>query len=97
MKEAKLDFKEKLLNLGGTTVNPHVNHSSWLFVERTKERNSLFLLGKNRKVKFEKVWGSKALWGDLWKVQMFAGETLQVTEKQLPFGNKMIRQKCHST
>lgn len=96
MKEAKLDFKEKLLNLGGTTVNPHVNHSSWLFVERTKERNSLFLLKKIEKLNL-KVWGSKALWGDFWKVQMFAGETLQATEKQLPFGNKMIRQKCHST
>lgn len=54
MKEAKLDFKEKLLNLGGTTVNPHVNHSSWLFVEITKERNSLFLLQKIEKLNLKK-------------------------------------------
>lgn len=28
----ELDFGEKLVDLGGTTVYPRVNHGSWLFV-----------------------------------------------------------------
>lgn len=35
-------------------MNPDVNHSSWLFVERTKERNSLFLLQKTEKLNLKR-------------------------------------------
>lgn len=42
-------------------MNPHVNHSSWLFVERTKERNSLFLLQKIEKLNLKKSGALKPL------------------------------------